>query len=137
MIVDESEVAVKKFKMFAEKTKSERDVIDLCKKYLRHKGIDVDTSLESHFASKMPEKIYVGMNDMVHVHGQFTLDGYNMSQNQTSQEVAYAKKYVIDNIVHELIKSNLIDFQSFRKMDTFQTVVRGSLHAWKNPNVKR
>lgn len=136
MIVDENEVAVKKFKMFAEKAKNERDVIDLCRKYLKHKGIDVDTPLESYFAPKLPEKIYVGMKDIVRVQGQFILDGYDMSKNQTSQEVAYAQKYVVDNIIHELVKSNLIDFQSYRKMDTYQTVVRGTLHAWKDPNAK-
>jgi len=128
MIVDENEVAVKKFKMFAEKAKNERDVINLCRKYLKHKGIDIDSSLESHFAPKMPEKIYVGAKDILRVQGQFILDGYDMSKNTTSQDVAYAQKYVIDNIVHELVKGNMIDIQSYRNMDTFQTVVRGTLN---------
>lgn len=136
MIVAENEIAIKKFKMFAEKADSEKDLVNLCRKYLKHKGIDIDTPLLNHFEPKEPQRIYVGMKDIMQVRGQFIVDGFDNSTRQISDELIYAKRYVIDNITHDLVKNDMIEIETFRKMDTYQTIVRGTLNVWKNPNVK-
>lgn len=133
MIVDDKEVEIKKFKMFAENVDSEQKIIELCKKYLKHKGIDIDTPLVNHFKPQEPQKIYVGMNDIVSVCGQVTVDGWDMSPLQTSDEMIHARKYVIDKILYEIVQHDMILFDTYKDMPNYQTIVRGKLNVWKEP----
>ncbi len=132
MIVEDSEVAIKKFKMFADKAKTDRELVELCRKYLKHKGVILDQPDPVTFMPQEPKTVYVGTSDIVRVHGQFICDGFDMAAHQ----IQYARRFVVENVVRELTEQNLIDIQSFRKMDTYQTVVRGTLHAWRKPNDK-
>jgi hypothetical protein len=133
MIVEDVDIEIKKFKMFAEKADSESKIIDLCKKYLKHKGIDTDAPLVNHFKPQEPQKIYVGMKDIVSVHGQYTVDGCDMSALQTGEKMIYARKYVVDQITHQLILDDLILFDTYKDMPTYQTIVQGKLNVWKEP----
>ena len=133
MIVEDVDIEIKKFKMFAEKADSESKIIDLCKKYLKHKGIDTDAPLVNHFKPQEPQKIYVGMKDIVSVHGQYTVDGCDMSALQTGEKMIYARKYVVDQITHQLILDDLILFDTYKDMPTYQTIDQGKLNVWKEP----
>jgi hypothetical protein len=133
MIVEDSEVEIKKFKMYAEKADSEAKIIDLCKKYLKHKGIDTDAALVNHFKPREPERIYVGMTDIIKINAETIVDGVDRSARQSSEEFMYARKSVIDKIVYDIVRSDLIKFNSYEKMDTWQTIVHGRLNVWKDP----
>lgn len=133
MIVDDAEVEIKKFKMFAEKADSEAKIMELCKKYLKHKGIDVDRGFADHFKPQEPQKIYVGMKDIISVNAQTRVDGWDMSTRQTSDEVMYARKYITDQITYQLVKNDMILFETYKDMPTYQTVVHGKLNVWKDP----
>ena len=133
MIVEDVDIEIKKFKMFAEKADSESKIIDLCKKYLKHKGIDTDAPLVNHFKPREPERIYVGMKDIVSVHGRVTVDGWDMSAMQTSDQMMQARKYVIDEILYEIVKNDMIEFNTYKDMPTYQTIVQGKLNVWKEP----
>lgn len=140
MIIDESEVEIKKFKMFAEKADSEQKIVELCKKYLKHKGIDTDAIenrilLES-LRPKEPQRIYVGKPDIHTVNSRFTVDGFDMSVTQSSDQMIYARKCILENITMEMFKSDLIEFETFKKMDTYQTIINGRVHVWKDPTRK-
>ena len=133
MIVEDVDIEIKKFKMYAERADSESKIIDLCKKYLKHKGIDTDAPLVNHFKPQGPQKIYVGMKDIVSVHGQHTVDGCDMSALQTGEKMIYARKYVIDKILYEIVKNDMIEFNTYKDMPTYQTIVQGKLNVWKEP----
>lgn len=131
MIVEDRDLAIKKFKMYAEKVDNETQIIDLCKKYLKHKSIDVDSGFAEHFKPKIPERIYVGMTDIIPVRGEIKID--DMALQQSTQEMMYAKKYVIDQITHQIVRDDMITFQSFKKIDTYQTIIQGKLNVYKEP----
>jgi hypothetical protein len=133
MIVNDAEVEIKKFKMFAEKADSEAKIMELCKKYLKHKGVDVDRGFADHFKPQEPQKIYVGMKDIISVHGQHTVDGWDMSALQSSEQMIHARKYVIDKILYEIVKNDMILFETYKDMPAYQTIVRGKLNVWKDP----
>jgi len=133
MIVEDSEVEIKKFKMYAEKADSEAKIVDLCKKYLKHKGIDTDAPLVNHFKPREPERIYVGMTDIIKINAETIVDGVDRSARQTSEDMMYARKSVIDKIVYDIIRNDLIKFNMYGKMDTWQTIVHGRLNVWKDP----
>jgi hypothetical protein len=133
MIVEDSEVEIKKFKMYAEKADSEAKIVDLCKKYLKHKGIDTDATLVNHFKPREPERIYVGMTDIIKINAETVVDGVDRSARQTSEDMMYARKSVIDKIVYDIIRNDLIKFNMYEKMDTWQTIVHGRLNVWKDP----
>lgn len=133
MIVGDAEVEMKKFKMFAEKADSEAKIMELCKKYLKHKGVDVDKGFADHFKPLEPQKIYVGMKDIISVHGQHTVDGWDMSALQSSEQMIHARKYVVDKILYEIVKNDMILFESYKDISTYQTIVRGKLNVWKDP----
>lgn len=134
MIVDDSEVEIKKFKMFAEKLETESQIIDLCKKYLKHKGVDVDNTaaLSEIFRPKEPEKIYVGMSDIVKVQGRFKLNEYDFRDTQHKLDsIAYASKYVVDEITHQLVKENMIEFETYKDPACYQTIICGNLNVYR------
>ena len=133
MIVEDGEVEIKKFKMYAEKADSEAKIIDLCKKYLKHKGIDTDSAPVNHFKPREPERIYVGMTDIIKINAETVVDGVDRSARQTSDQMMYARKSVIDKIVYDIIRNDLIKFNMYEKMDTWQTIVHGRLNVWKDP----
>ena len=135
MIVDETEVEIKKFKMFAEKANSEKQIIDLCKKYLKHKGIDTDAPLVNHFKPQEPKIIHVGINDITSVYGQISVDGFDVSDY--GEKMTHSRKYVIDKILYEIVKNDMILFETYKDMPNYQTIIRGKLNVWKEPNVKR
>lgn len=135
MIVEEKEVEIKKFKMFAEKADSEKQIIDLCKKYLKHKGIDTDSPLVNHFKPQEPRIIHVGMNDIVSVYGQVSVDGLDVPDY--GEKMLHSRKYVIDKIVYELVSNDMILFETYKDMPNYQTILRGKLNVWKEPYVKR
>jgi hypothetical protein len=137
MIVEDSEVEIKKFKMYAEKADSEAKIVDLCKKYLKHKGIDVDAGFADYFKPKEPERIYVGMTDIIKINAETVVDGVDRgvdrSARQTSDQMMFARKSVIDKIVYDVIRNDMIKFNTYEKMDTWQTIVHGRLNVWKDP----
>ena len=133
MIVEDVDIEIKKFKMFAEKADSESKIIDLCKKYLKHKGIDTDAPLVNHFKPQEPLKIYIGIKDIISVHGQHIVDGWDMSALQTSEQMIHAKKYVIDKILYEIVQNDMILFDTYKDMARYQTIVKGKLNVWKEP----
>ena len=133
MIVEDVDIEIKKFKMYAERADSESKIIDLCKKYLKHKGVDTDASFVNLFEPKEPQKIYVGMKDIVSVHGRITVDGCDMSALQTSEQMIHARKYVIDKILYEIVKNDMIEFNTYKDMPKYQTIVQGKLNVWKEP----
>ena len=139
MIIDESEVEIKKFKMFAENANTEKQVIDLCKKYLKHKGIDIDVNAAyaEMFKPKEPEKIYVGLTDIIRVQGQVSLDEYSFRDPTHEMDcMIHARKHIVENITHELVKSDMIEFVSFKDIARYQTVVRGNLNVYKDSRKK-
>ena len=127
--------AIKKFKMFAEKADTEQKIIDLCKKYLKHKGIDTDAPLVNHFKPQEPKIIHVGINDITSVYGQISVDGFDVSDY--GEKMAHSRKYVIDKILYEIVKNDMILFETYKDMPNYQTIIRGKLNVWKEPNVKR
>lgn len=131
MIVQDTDVEIKKFKMYAEKADSEQKIMELCKKYLKHKGIDTDAPLVNYFKPQEPKKIYVGMMDIIKVEAQTKVDGIDRSPMQTSQEILYAKKNVIEQITHQLVRDEMIKFDTYQMMDTYQTIVQGKLNVLK------
>ena len=133
MIVEDSEVEIKKFKMYAEKADSEAKIVDLCKKYLKHKGIDTDAPLVNHFKPREPERIYVGMTDIIKINAETVFDGFDRSFRQTSEDMMYARKNIVDQIVYDIIRNDLVKFNTYEKMDTRQTIVHGRLNVWKDP----
>lgn len=139
MIVNDTDIEIKKFKMFAEKADSEQKIVELCKKYLKHKGIDVDhtAAFIEHLTPREPMKIYVGMTDIHTINSRFTIDGIDMSASQMSDQMMYARKHVLENITVELLKANLVEFNFYKRMDTYQTELNARLHVWRDPNVKR
>lgn len=140
MIVEDVDIEIKKFKMYAERADSEAKIVELCKKYLKHKGIDADAPFVNHFKPQEPQKIYIGINDIVSVKAQYKVDGFDMTLSRSNQEMTemmYARKYVVDQITHQLILDDLILFDTYKHMPTYQTIVQGKLNVWKEPNVKR
>ena len=137
MIVEDSEIEIRKFKMGVENADSDKKIVDLCKKYLKYKGIDTDAGFADHFKPREPERIYVGMTDIIKINAQTIVDGVDRSSRQSSEEFMYARKSVIDKIVYDIIRNDLIKFSTYENMDTWQTFVHGRLNVWKEPNVKR
>jgi len=137
MIVEDNVLETKKFQMYAEKADTEIKRIELCKKYLKAKGIDTDAPLVNHFKPQEPKKIYVGMNDIIPLNAEMRVDGWDMSARQTSDEMIHARKYVIDKILYEIVREDMIRFETYKDMPTYQTIIRGKLNVWKEPNVKR
>jgi hypothetical protein len=133
MIVEDSEVEIKKFKMYAEKADSEAKIVDLCKKYLKHKGINTDSDFVNLFRPKEPERIYVGMTDIIKINAETVVDGVDRSARQSGEEFMYARKSVIDKIVYDVIRNDVIKFNTYEKMDTYQTIIHGRLNVWKDP----
>jgi hypothetical protein len=137
MIVEDNEVEIRKFKMCVENADSDKKIVDLCKKYLKHKGIVTDAAPLNHFKPREPERIYVGMTDIIKINAETIVDGVDRSARQSGEEFMYARKSVIDKIVYDIIRNDLIKFSTYEKMDTWQTIVHGRLNVWKEPNVKR
>ena len=136
MIVEDVDIEIRKFKMFAENADSEAKIMELCKKYLKHKGVDVDKGFSDYFKPQEPQKIYVGMKDIISVNAQTRVDDWDMSIRKTSNGIMYARKYIVDEITHQLVQNDMILFETYKDMPASQTIIHGKLNVWKEPNVK-
>jgi hypothetical protein len=56
-----------------------------------------------------------------------------MSALQTSEQMIHARKYVIDKILYEIVKNDMILFNTYKDMPKYQTIVQGKLNVWKEP----
>jgi len=142
MIVDDSEVAVKKFKMFAEKVDSEAKVVELCKKYLKHKGIDIDALnntvskvlLEQQTAPAKVETVYVNPNDLHILKYGSTIDNGQLDRLDPAmkqQMIADTKRRMVDNMIYELVQKDLVKFESYQDYACDQMRIYGYLKVWK------
>jgi len=115
MIVPESEVEIKKFKMFAEKADSEQKIIELCKKYLKHKGIDVDEAFDKMAVMQsvpaQVQKIYVGQGDLKHVHARMMIDEMVHPTLSKIEMGVLLRKELAQRITYELMKGEHIKFE--------------------------
>ncbi len=135
-MIDESEVKIRKFKMFADKATTETQLVDLCKKYLKHKGIDAEVSknvsLEELLKPPKIETHYVGIPDLTSVHGMYTIDRMNiLSATEEKQVQTYARKCVTENIMHELVRNDVIKFEILKDHSCDHITVRGKLLVYK------
>lgn len=138
MIVDDSEIAVKKFKMFADKVNNEAQIVDLCKKYLKHKGIDVDNTatmnaaLASQIAPPRIEKVFVGASDLIETYGRYEIDDLMIRSIQDSVEAqTQAKMHIAKLIMSEVVKSDAIKFDQYKDYNYGKLVVQGKLVVYK------
>lgn len=138
MIVEDREVEIKKFKMFADKVNTEAQIVDLCKKYLKHKGIDVDNAaamnaaLASQIAPPRIETRYVGAGDLIEAHGQYAIDDYSIRSIADDVEAqVQAKKYIMQNIMQEVVRTDTVKFDQYKDYNRAQLIVRGSLLVYK------
>lgn len=140
MIVDDKDVEIKKFKMYAENADSEQKIVELCKKYLKHKGIDVDHSaaardfLASQIAPPKIETVYANPNDIHVLKHVATIDRYLLDQkdpNEKLQVIAAHQKRMVDAMAFELVSYNLVKFETYQDYACDQTRLYGYLKVWK------
>lgn len=137
MIVDDVDVEIQKFKMFAEKADSEAKVIELCKKYLKHKGIDVDHAaaardyLASQIVPPTIEKQYVGLRDLNKLEATVSIDWDRLEDGGPEIRIQYQKR-LIDQLVHELVKADAIKFHEYKNFSSYQQVMMAQLFVYRD-----
>ena len=137
MIVSDNDLETKKFIMYAEKADTEKKRIELCKKYLASKGLDVNAAieksiLEKSFAVPKVEPIIVNRNDI-----EFLEQGVGIDIDQYSDPtrkmavLIEAKKALVQDITHTIIQKNLIKFDEWKDPMVWQTKIRARVGIWK------
>lgn len=131
MIVDDKEIEIKKFKMFAENVNSEQKIIELCKKYLKHKGIDIDTN--AFVPPPPPQQIFINKEDVEFISYKMKIDDNMFFQNTMArmEMEAAIRKNIVESIMHELVMRNLIKFDTLKDHMNCQTMVNGKIGIWR------
>jgi hypothetical protein len=82
MIASEDDIQLRKFKMFAENIETTEKAVELCKKFLKHKGWDVDDIIKKSLVRDLEppkiEKHYVGLKDLIQCQANIVLDDMNL-----------------------------------------------------------
>ena len=141
MIVEDVDIEIKKFKMYAEKADSEKKIVDLCKKYLKHKGIDVDGTIDEAMKSALaaatqPPKVeqrYVGIPDLIRCQAKVVIDDRHDHGANAFDYRMHLKKQLAELIMHEVIKSDAIVFEQAKDPANWQDVIYASLSIYRDP----
>ena len=132
-LISDSELEIRKFKMFADKVDTEAKVIDLCKKYLKHKGIDVD-QMTTDWANKkleLPkiEKHYVGPGNTIH--RVIKIDRRDLLQGYPPEVIADAKIKVAQQMLRDLIEEGYLKFDTNENFYEDRTEIIAHIHVFK------
>ena len=113
--------------MFAEKADTEQKIIDLCKKYLKHKGIDTDAPLVNHFKPQEPKIIHVGINDITSVYAAV---GMAVNPSEMLMEIVDNKELHIELSVFEkdILKVKENQLIKFTVPEASKEIFEGEVH---------
>jgi hypothetical protein len=134
MIDVDGMLETKKFQMYAEKADTEEKRIELCKKYLKHKGMDPDkpgpmgpigeyiaTTHDTGLIRRLSNRIVVDAIDVEQLRGQMG----------PLMEVELKRKCA-DGIMETVMREGYIRFSTSRDMSRDQYIVNAELFVWRD-----
>lgn len=133
MIVPQKEVEIQKFKMFAERVNTEDQAINLCKKYLKHKGIDLNPTMIP-IAPPVVQKIYMNKDDVEFMRHQVVLDRFHiegLSPSEKMQMQSQLHKEIADHLVYEMLKRDLVRLETYEDLCRAQTIHSATVGIWR------
>lgn len=132
-LISDSELEIRKFKMFADKVDTEAKVIDLCKKYLKHKGIDVDQMTTDWANKKLEqpkiEKHYIGPGN--NIYKTIKIDRRDLLQGYPPEIIADAKIKVAQHLLRDLIDEGYLKFDTNENFYEDRTEIVARIHVFK------
>lgn len=140
MEVYDQELETKKFKMYAETADTPERRIELCKKYLKAKGIDVDAILAHKVSdtwSQMKDQYATDFGNpkyhpnIVSVVANETVDLDSVRYKIEPDLIQMLHKQTFSELTHQIAKADLVSFDTWEDVIRRQYTVRASINVWK------
>lgn len=136
-LASDDEIELRKFKMFAENVATTDKAIELCKKFLKHKGWDIDDIIKKSLVRDLEpvkvEKHYVGLKDLIRCQAYVAIDDMNYLQNLSPVEIeSRARQMVVDKITYEIVKNDAFRFEKIYDPVVAQHKLYGNLYIYKD-----
>jgi hypothetical protein len=134
-MISDSELEIRKFKMFADKADSEAKVIELCKKYLAHKGVDVDKIADQWAIKSLePAKVetkYIGPG--IKMYRLVKIDRMELQQGYPPEILAEARAKAAQQLLRDLLEEGYVKFHSQENYNEDRTEIIAQIHVTKDP----
>ena len=132
-MISDSEIEVRKFKMYADKVDTEAKVVDLCKKFLKYKGIDVDKITDEWAIKSLEppkvEKHYIGPGNKIY--RMVKIDRRELQQGYPPEILADAKARAAHQLLRDLLAEGYMKFTTQENFYENRVEIIAQIHVSK------